>query len=134
MKSLYLLILILIGFCLSSCASTHQTHYTQKASNSPLASNHIPTIKPLEKSPFTIAMYTEGQQIGHSSYKILGTETISKYNDSGIKRQTASIHDAMSSIAAKMGGDAVINIADADKTVTGTVVTFQDKELLKTPT
>jgi len=28
----------------------------------------------------------------------------------------------------------VINIADADKTVTGTVVTFQDKELLKTPT
>jgi len=134
MKSLYLLILIVIGFCLSSCASTCQTHYSQNTNMSPLASNTIPVIKPLEKSPFTIAMYAEGQQIGHSSYKVLGTETISKYNESGIKRQTANIHDAMSSIAAKMGGDAVINIADADKTITGTVVAFQNKIPLKAAT
>ncbi|MBV8802414.1 MAG: hypothetical protein JO131_05550 [Gammaproteobacteria bacterium] len=131
MKSLYLLILIVIGFCLSSCAATPQKHYTQKTNNSPLASNRIPVIKPLEKSPFTIAMYTEGEHIGHASYKILGTETISKYNESGIKRQTASIHDAMSSMAAKMGGDAIINIANDDKKVTGTVISYQDSESFK---
>ena len=126
MKSLYLLILIYIGSYLSGCATTCHTQYTKKTNNTPLAMNQPTIIKPLEKSPFTIAMYTEGERPAHSSYNILGTETISKFNESGIKRQTASIHDAMSNLAAKMGGDAIINIENSDKAVTGTVITYKN--------
>jgi hypothetical protein len=129
MKLLYVLMIVYIGFFLSSCATTHHTSKTQTS----VAANKSNTIQPLQKNPLAIAMYKEGEQPPQLSYKILGTETISKFNAGGIKRQTASIHDAMSNLAAKMGGDAIIHIENSDKTVTGTVITYQDNTDLKIP-
>jgi hypothetical protein len=39
----------------------------------------------------------------------------------------------MSTLAAKMGGDAVIDIANDDKTVTGTVITYQNGASIEAP-
>jgi hypothetical protein len=106
--------------------SAEMTSSPVKPSPDEMALNQAKTINLKEKNPLTVAMYTHRQKPS-DPYKILGTETISKFNYNGIKRQIAIIHDAMRNLAAKMGGDAIINIAHDDKTVTGTVITYQDK-------
>jgi hypothetical protein len=130
MKTLYLLIIINLVLSLSGCTTTPPANHAQNAKKSTLAANEPKTNTLKEKDPLNVAMYTQGQKPANP-YKVLGTESISKFNFGGIKRQTASIHDAMRDLAAKMGGDAVINIAHDDKTVTGTVITYQNNEQQK---
>jgi hypothetical protein len=77
-----------------------------------------------EKDPISVSVYNHGQKPAEP-YQVIGTETISKYNFVGVKRQEASIRDVMRKLAASMGGDAIINIKHQDKTVTGTVVAYQ---------
>lgn len=127
MKSLYLLIIIYIGFYLIGCAgTTNHPNYSQNTKQT----NQANAINPQAKDPLTVTMYNDSQKPSNR-YKILGTETISKFNYNGIKRQIASIHDAMRNLAAKMGGDAVINIAHDDKTVTGTVISYENNKSQK---
>jgi hypothetical protein len=127
MKSLYLLIIIYIGLYLFGCTTTSHPKLTQ---NTQTALNQSTVVNPKEKNPLTVAMYTDKKP--SNPYKILGTETVSKFNYNGIKRQIAIIHDAMRNLAAKMGGDAVINIAHDDKAVTGTVISYQHDKPQKT--
>ena len=115
----------------AGCTKSCNPLYTKNLTPSQTALNQTQAIKPQEKNPITVAMYTDGQKPA-SPYKILGTETISKFNYVGIKRQTASIHDAMRNLAAKMGGDAVINIAHDDKSVPETVISYQNNDAQKT--
>lgn len=79
---------------------------------------------PKNKNPINVSLYTKGEK-PKNSYKILGIEAVSKYNRVGIKKQEACIHDSLRSLAAKMGGDAVINIKYDKKIVEGTVITYQ---------
>jgi len=122
MRIIYLLLPVFLGFVLSNCsemkAETPQVTATQNTNKT------TPPLKKCHKNPMTVSFYTNGNN-PKQPYVVLGKETVSKYNFVGIKRQQASIHDAMRNLAANMGGDAVINITHTDKSVTGTVVTYK---------
>jgi len=123
MRTLYLLTAIYTGLFLSACSTAGSSDQATKTQNATPATTKQAAIK--LKNPLTVAVYTKKQPLP-APYTILGLATISKYNLSGIKRQEAYIHDAMRALAAAMGGDAVINLNKDDKTVTGTVIAYQD--------
>lgn len=75
-----------------------------------------------DKNPMTVSFYTHGKP--EKPYVVVGKEVVSKFNTAGVKRQRASIHDAMRTLAAAMGGDAVINITHDTNTVRGEVVAY----------
>lgn len=107
--------LISIGLSACSCFSCHQSNpTTYKSSNPP------------PKNPITVSLYTKGTK-PHQSYKVIGLETVSKYNHVGIKRQEANIRDTMRKLAAAMGGDAIINLKYSNKKVQGTVISFDKR-------
>lgn len=81
--------------------------------------------KVIYKNPVGIQVYASGQRPVRP-YKVIGTETVSKYNPAGIKRQTAMIHDVMRNLAASIGGDAVIDVHPEDKSLTGKVIIYQN--------
>ncbi len=105
MRTLYLLALIYIGFFLSGCATPHA------ATDEPL------------KDPASVAIK---DQPDNKPYHVLGTATLSQYNKAGIKRQLASIHDGMRTIATYLGGDAIVRVKEKDRIITGTVIVYQD--------
>lgn len=127
MKTLYLLAAIYTGCTLAGCAEINTTHTTHTKIHSPhkvTSKATPPNAQYFPKNPMTVSFYPTGKDPKHP-YVVLGKETISKYNVVGIKRQEASIHDAMRNLAAAMGGDAVINIQLDGKTVTGTVIAYE---------
>lgn len=112
MKPLYLLILLYTGLSLLGCA-------THDKSVSPPKTNTL-----AKKDPIAIIFYPNGKSPA-DHYTVLGEGTVSKYNQAGFKKQTASIHDSMRNLAVAMGGDAIINIKHHDKFITGTVIAYQ---------
>jgi hypothetical protein len=131
MKTLYLLGVIYIGLALTSCASLgndpSNDQAVTKAAAKTVAKSPAHQVPP--KNPLTVSFYPKGNNPKHP-FKVIGTETVSKYNTVGIKRQEAIIRDAMRKIAAAMGGDAVIDITHDQKVVTGTVVSYEKKKNL----
>lgn len=118
MRLVYSFIMIYVALTLSACATTRQ-----QPVDKPLLSTASTSFKDkTRKDPIEIAVYLEGKPL--HPYKVIGTETISKYNTVGVKRQEAVIRDAMRNLAASMGGDAVINIMNDDKTITATVIAY----------
>lgn len=116
MKILNLVVIAGVSIAITGC-STIQSY------NSQTTSKTHPKIK---KNPMTVSFYPSTKNIT-LPYTVLGQEIISKYNFVGIKRQEATIHDAMRSKAAEMGGDAIVDIKHDDKTVTGTVIAYRSK-------
>jgi len=106
--------LILCGFMLTACATQSNVTPTPKQ----MANNNF-----LPKNPMSVALYTQGTK-PKTPYKILGSEKVSKYNIVGIKRQEAHVREAMRTLAANLGGDAVIDIQHNDKNIIGTVIAF----------
>lgn len=125
MRILYLLIAVYTGLFLSACSTANQSDPAANTENAAVGTTREAAIK--LKDPLLVTVYTQ-KQPPPTSYAILGQATISKYNLRGIKRQEAYIHDAMRTLAASMGGDAVINLNKNDKTVTGTVIAYQDRK------
>lgn len=122
MRFIYLLVGISLGLMLTSCADVKsaqpQSTASQNLDKTTPPAKHCP-----KKNPIAVSFYTNGH-MPKRPYVVLGQETVSKFNCAGIKRQEASIHDAMRNLAANMGGDAVIDIKKDDKTITGTVVSY----------
>ncbi len=117
-----LLVMSYVCCALSSCASVntarpvnHTQHLTQKT-----------LIIPQKKNPIEVSVFSNAKNVT-IPYKIIGEAKVSNYNRGGIKRQDAIIHDAMRSLAASMGGDAVIDIQRTHNAVTGKVITYQSK-------
>lgn len=115
MKALFLTISIVLF--LTGCATRTCCDQTAKANRS----------ESIKKNPISVAFYKENEK-PTAPYKVIGKETISKYNFAGIKRQEANIHDAMRNLAASMGGDAIIDVVHDDKTVSGTVIGFDNSK------
>jgi hypothetical protein len=112
MKPLHLLVLLYTGLSLLGCA-THDKSVPPPKTNT-LA----------KKDPIAIIFYPHGKK-PPNHYTVLGEGTVSKINQSGFKKQTASIHYSLRNLAVSMGGDAIINIKHHDKFVTGTVIAYQ---------
>ena len=120
-------LMVIISLILSSCAATHSEQSINAANNA------ASTVQACKKNPLAISFYTNDVN-PERPYIILGKATVSKYNKGGIKRQEAVIRDAMSTVAASLGGDAVIHIKHTKKTVTGTVIAYQNSTaMLNTP-
>jgi hypothetical protein len=135
MRRLYLLTAIFIAFTLSSCNSTTHVVSSQPVDScktcdqkkpQKVQKKHKKPITCSTRNPISVQVYAKSTELDHP-YKILGKETISKFNSSGIKRQDACIHDALRKLAASLGGDAVINITRDERHVTGTIVAFDKK-------
>jgi len=121
MKPLCSLILSFCGLFLLGCASNviHSTVQKQQMQAAMKQASFS------QKSPMAITLFTNGKKPS-IPYKVMGKETISKYNLAGIKRQEAQLREAMRNFAANLGGDAVIDITHDDKNIIGTVIAFQD--------
>ncbi len=76
-----------------------------------------------KKNPMEVSFYSNGK-MPNNPYTVLGQATVSKYNLVGIKRQDATIHDAMRTMAASMGGDAIIDVKKDYHSVSGTVIMY----------
>lgn len=114
MKKLYLLSILSIVLILTSCASVQ----TSKPENHKVTK---PSIDPL-----TVSFYN-GKRSQEHPYHVKGKATVSQYNVVGIKRQEATIRDLMRQMAAKLGGNAVVDITHDDKAITGTVVEYNNQ-------
>ena len=107
----------LLFFCplfLSACA-THQTVSLDRE----IAFSQTSTT--LKKDPERISLYTD-KLPPTASYQIVGEAMVSRYNHVGVKRQQAIVHDHLRTLAASMGGDAIINIRKNNKYIMGTVI------------
>lgn len=124
MRILNLFILAGISVTLASCSTLNTTHPTNDHAQN--LKQKTSANKKCRKNPMTVSFYQTTESL-NIPYTIIGNETISKYNTVGIKRQQATIHDAMRTLAASMGGDAIVNIRHDENTVSGTVIAYQSK-------
>lgn len=114
MKPVNLILAIFLGLVLSGCASKTQT------------ANPVPPIQEhTAKNPISVTLYT-GNQKPEKPYVVLGHETVSKYNRVGIKRQEANLKDSIRHLAAKKGGDAVIEITNHADSISYTVISYKN--------
>lgn len=111
---------------LSGCTSYDNIHQSDIGLASP--KENVTQLARLDKytptSPLLISFYPKGDR-PHLPYKVIGKETVSKYNLAGVKRQQALIREAMSQLAASVGGDAVIDISHDKNSVSGTIITYK---------
>lgn len=111
-------------FGCASMKTTHSDSALPRTATSSTATTPKATLP--KKDPIAVSVYPAGKKLG-TPYKVLGEATVSKYNASGIKRQDAVIHDAMRTMAASMGGDAIIDIKRTGKAVIGKIIAWQSK-------
>lgn len=120
-----LLVISYVCCTLSSCASVHTARPVNHTQNTAQT-----TVKPPQKkNPMEVSVYYNQISLKppYKPYKIIGEAKISNFNNGGIKRQDAIIHDAMRSVAASMGGDAIIDITRTPTAVIGKVISYQSK-------
>lgn len=115
------LIIISIYCALLGCATSHSTQST----------SHIPPKQTVQKKkdPMEVSFYPNEKTL-NAPYTVIGEAVVSKYNTRGIKRQDATIHDAMRTVAASMGGDAIIDIQGTRETVVGKVIAYHSKTVV----
>lgn len=82
------------------------------------------TAKHYAKPGNTIAFYPQAFSIKRP-YRIIGKETVSRYNVLGMERQPRSLDELLRRHAASMGGDAVMNISKDSQKVEATVISFE---------
>lgn len=125
MKISNLLVMSYICYVLLGCTSIHTVRPANHTQNT---TQTTPTTQKIQqkKNPLEVSFYPNGQTL-NTPYKVIGEAKVSKYNTGGIKRQDAIIHDTMRSVAASMGGDAIIDIKHTHKSVIGKVITYQSK-------
>jgi hypothetical protein len=114
------LAILIVGTILSACSSSQKTLSLDR----PVAYIHSDR-KTFSEDPATISLYTP-DKIPPASYHVVGEAIVSRYNPVGIMRQKAIIHDHLRSLAASMGGNAIINIRKNRKYVMGTVISMPD--------
>lgn len=125
MRPLYAIILSVPVVLLIGCASTNRCT-TQLASNYFNQQNIVATTKEYypPKNPKHIALYSEAY-MPLAPYRIIGIATVSKYNLIGTLREQETLDVMMKNLAASIGGDALIKIANTDNNVKAHVIQFQ---------
>jgi len=114
MKLNYVFLMVSFGLTLFGCVTT--SHKTAPQPSAPINT---------AKNPISVTIYT-GKQKPEKPYVVLGHESVSKYNIVGIKRQEANLKDSIRHLAAKRGGDAVIEITNHVDSVSYTVISYKN--------
>ena len=125
MRILGMLVLSGVFCALTSCSSVNTTHTA--IAPKPAHQAQANTATTTKKDPAVISFYTNGNN-PKNAYTVLGLANISRTNRVGIKRQDAVIHDAMRTAAAKLGGDAVIEVSRNNQAVVGKIICYHSKE------
>jgi hypothetical protein len=111
-----------VALGLSGCTTTYQHPVCSGKIKSSEATIPYPSHR---KSPYGgIAFYQQKAAIKRP-YRIIGKETISRYNFVGLERQSATVNDLLRKVAISMGGDAIIDIRQDPLTVEGTVISYE---------
>lgn len=118
MKLIYMFFIALLFLAINGCVSTLKTNKVMSDASKKYA------ISPI-KNPIAVTLYT-GKQKPEKPYIVLEHQTVSKYNIVGIKRQEANIKDSIRRLAAKKGGDAVIEITNYPDSISYTVISYQN--------
>lgn len=74
-------------------------------------------------NPLAVSLYPRAIDL-NVRYTVLGEAKVSRYNMGGLKRQDAIIHDVMRTVAASMGGDAIVDIKGTGDMVSGKVIKY----------
>lgn len=119
MRTLYLLVVINIGFIVSGCS-------VPQSPSSPITSTAL--MSPTHKNPIDVALYP-AKHAPERPYKVIGKASVSRYNGS-IKRQEATVQDLLRQQAAALNGDAIIDIDDAPSAPTRNAKVIAYKKIL----
>jgi hypothetical protein len=125
MRILYLFTVIYAALILTGCGRSVQNPPAVVISEQ--KTTITPPCSKRHRSLQQVSLITK--PIVNRPYKVLGIATVSKYNVAGFKRQEATIRDIMREFAASMGGDALINIKTDEKTISGTIIAYQEERL-----
>lgn len=120
---IYVLCIVLV---LSGCTTNpakpraHCSHRIQPGETqiSYLSNKHPP------KTDNWIALYP-GSTNPDRPYRVIGKEVVSRYNYVGLERPSKTVDEIMKTLAASMGGDAVIKVSQDQQKVEGTVIAFE---------
>ncbi len=119
-----------VCYSLLGCSSINAVHPTNNATQN--ATQNTTDVRaplpqcPKKKNPMEVSFYSPGK-MPNIPYAVIGLARVSKYNRVGVKRQDAIIHDAMRTVAASMGGDAIIDVMGTNKSMVGKVIAYQPK-------
>lgn len=113
MKLINLILYVSIGLVIFGCVTTTKSNKTST------------TVPQTQKNPISVTIYT-GKQKPEKPYVVLSHESVSKYNIVGIKRQEANLKDSIRHLAAKRGGDAVIEIKNHLDSISYTVISYKN--------
>ena len=124
-KSLWAYVLC-FAFALTGCATNPSQPYHRCGAHlkpgetrvSYVTSRHTP------KPATWVAFYPKSTNLKRP-YRVIGKEVVSRYNFTGLERQSRTMDEIMKNLAASMGGDAVINVSADNQKVEGTVVSFE---------
>ncbi len=125
MRKAIFLYIFCLAYILTGCTTTASDSQTARP---PLKKGHAylsyQTAKHAAKRGNKIAFYSQESFIQHP-YRIIGKETISRYNLIGFERQDKTLNELMKNLAAAMGGDAIVNITSDKQKIEGTVIAFE---------
>ena len=126
MRKSFFFYVFCFAFALSACTTTQTSPSIQASTKVKHGENLISyvTHRHQAKPGNTVAFYPHESAVEHP-YRIIGKETISRFNFIGMERQSKTLHELMKSLAASMGGDAVVNISADTQKVEGTVISFE---------
>ena len=123
--STYIKSVVAIGIllCLTACATTQEA--SQKVENAITKSHVKKTTKQNYQPTQAKNIKIESKQLNRKEYASIGTVYVSRYNVWGIKRQLGVITDLMQAQAARVGGNAIIDIKMDHKYAKGEIVKFK---------
>jgi hypothetical protein len=120
MKPTNLLLIVSFGLALLVFVSTARSNTIDNSRPAlPTQEDNNPT------NSIYVILYSDGQK-PEKPYVILSQDTVSKYNSVGIKRQKANLNDSIRDLAAKKGGDAVIEVKNTPDSITYTVISYRN--------
>lgn len=125
MKKRYLIIIAALISCTVGCTKSSPQCFQQaqnfinKSEVTQIAAEPYPA-----KDPVKVVLYKKDEAPIHP-YKIIAKAKISQYNIIGFKRQSSTVNTLMKNLAAKAGGDGVININNNHHEVQGSIITFK---------
>jgi hypothetical protein len=119
-------IVFCLAFTLNACTTTTPSRPQQARNSIKHGETLVSYVTPLHKAKRgnEVAFYSHESSIKRP-YRIIGKETVSRYNFIGIKRHSHRVDELMKNLAAAMGGDAIINISSDQQKVEGTVISFE---------
>ena len=126
MRILNLLMVSYMCCTLAGCSSMNASHSPNNQNQKITKPTPVTTQYQKKKNPMEVSVYPSAKNL-NNPYTVIGIAKVSNYNKGGIKRQDAIIHDAMRTVAASMGGDAIIDIKRTNKSVIGKVIAYQAK-------